>query len=496
MLVNWNKLNAEAILSLLFSLLLTSQLIFARQRPISTEKPQHSIVKNIKKVYQNTGIGAVAYILVEKDQIVSAGGFGQYSRENKKQVTENSLFRVGSITKTFTALAIMEQVEKGKLKLTQAIKYLVKDLPLSNPYKNTPVTIEMLLEHTSGLQDLTRKEFDFPRPLSLEQAFKVSPESRQVLAHPGYHFSYSNAGAGYLGRVIEVINDVDYDQWFKTEILIPMGMKHSTLKWSETLEAKLVSGYDADLNTEIPYWHTLFRSFGGLNTTAMDMGKLLLLFTRDRKFTNALRLSNKALARMERPLTSLGARAGLKQGYALGIRNQLFKGHRIYGHSGDADGYLAQFSYSKESHRGYFFVINAFRHDIDEKFTFLLNQWLVAPLKPSYNDSHKNEIVLSELMLKQISGNYVKITSRFPGRNIKKKDKVSIKIKGTKILICFRRINNCQPLFAASKQLFKTQRDSEASIAIVKAGDGKTYLQWGSDSYQKISSTVSATKNP
>ena len=237
------------------------------------------LTQQLARIQQQTGIGAVAYALVENNRILATGGIGTYGENNAKPVTETSLFRIGSITKTFTSLAVMRLVEEGKLQLDAPVKTLVPDLPLHNPWPATPVTLAMLLEHTAGLQDMTREEFDYPHPLSLQAALNLKSETRQLHWPPGYHSSYSNLGAGYVGRVIEIVTGEDYDAWFEREILATLGMHDSRLQWTKELEQNLVTGYDADLKTKIPYWHTLFRPFGGLNTTANDMAKLLLLFT-------------------------------------------------------------------------------------------------------------------------------------------------------------------------------------------------------------------------
>ena len=115
---------------------------------------------------------------------------------------------------------------------------------------------------------MSREEFDYPHPLSLQAALDLKSETRQLHWPPGYHSSYSNLGAGYVGRVIEIVTREDYDDWFEREILATLDMQNSRLQWTKELEQNLVSGYDAVRKSKRPYCHTLFRPFGGLNTTA------------------------------------------------------------------------------------------------------------------------------------------------------------------------------------------------------------------------------------
>lgn len=452
---------------------------------------ENPLIQQLERIKRQTGIGAVSYALVEGNKVIATGGMGEYGVDNKRPVTENSLFRVGSITKTFTALAVMHLVEQDKLELNQAVKMLDSDLPLYNPWPITPVTLAMLLEHTAGLQDLTRTEFDHPEPLELQAALAVKPNARQLHWPPGYHYSYSNLGAGYVGRVIETVTDEDYDDWFKKEILNTLDMDDSELQWTKKLEQNLVTGYDKDLKTKIPYWHTLFRPFGGLNTTARDMAKFLLVFT-DKSDLDHNIISVPSLERMETPGTSLAAKVGLETGYGLGIRKAYFNGHQIYGHGGDGDGYLAEFAYSKESQRAYFLVINAYRHDILDEFTGPLNNWLIEGL--SEHEEATTWPTVKSLPMKKLqalTGEYREVTKRFPFQHSSSTETIWIKNINNKLFRCFsnKNTNKCTGISPVSENLFRVENEQHASMAFIKAPDGNLYFQTGFGNYQKMMDT-------
>jgi len=460
----------------IFLLLITNP-VAAKESPLP---PQ------LERIQKQTGVGAAAYALVENNRIIATGGIGQYALDDTRPVTSTSLFRIGSITKTFTALAVMHLVEQGKLQLDQAVKELARDVPLNNPWPDTPVTLAMVLEHTAGLQDLTKVEFDYPKPLSLKQAFEINPEARRLHWPPGYHYSYTNVGAGYAGRVIETITEENYDSWFEREILGALAMRNSQLHWTKEMENNLVKGYDADLKTRIPYWHTLFRPFGGLNTTASDMANFLLLFT-DKSKTKSPLISTTAIKRMETPKTSLAAKAGLKAGYGLGLRSEYFKGHRIYGHEGDGDGYMAKFAYSNKSHRGYFIAINAFRNDLLENFTGLLDDWLIEA--PDKSDKAVTDLTTNPLSKKQLEfvGDYREVTVRFPFRSDAQDALLQIRLIDKTLHRCFSHANKCTEMLPVSETLFRNREEPSATIAFVKARDGCLYLQAGFGNYQRKS---------
>lgn len=470
--------------------------VFFATTPASAK--DNNLQQQLEDIKQHTGVGAVAYVLVEKDKIISAVGIGQYGLHNERAVTADSLFRIGSITKTFTSLAAMKLVEQNQLQLNQTIKTLTPDLPLQNPWPKTPVTLAMLLEHTAGLQDLTREEFDYPDPLSISSAFKIKPETKKVNWPPGYHYSYSNIGAGYVGRAIEIVTKENYDNWFEREILAELSMHDSQLHWSEKLQQNLVTGYDSNLKKEIPYWHTLFRPFGGLNTTARDMAKFLLLFT-DESSGNKNIISSSSIKRMETAETSLSARAGLESTYGLGIRGRYFNGQKIYGHGGDADGYLAEFAYSKDSHRAYFVVINAFRHDILEEFTEQLDHWLIADLADNEKFISPPPVKsLSRKSIDALAGDYRKVTKRFTSPGKIQAQTIRIKNIDNEIYRCFPGTANdvitskkrCTKILPVTENLFRTEKQSHASMAFIYASDENMYMQTGSENYQKLNGPV------
>ena len=453
--------------------------LFVFTTPSYSESLPRSLAARFDAIRKTTHIGAVSYALVQGDKVVAKGGMGQMSLSDNTSVDADSVIRIGSITKTFTALALMKLVEQNKVDLNQPIKGLLPSIPLKNPYQNSPVTLAMMLEHTAGLTDLTGKEFNYPKALSLQQAFQVAPEARVIKWQPGYYKSYTNVGAGYVSAAIEKITHQDYDQWFNQTVLHELGMSHSQLHWSKDLQESLVQGYDSDLKTKIPYWHTLFRAFGALNTTASDMSQFLRVMINEGKLHGKPFLNPSSIHRMETPLTTLAAQQGLTLGYGLGIRSELFQGHRIYQHGGDADGYLAHFGYNKDSKRGYFIVINAYKHNILREFKNPLNQWLIENLATPQSP-HVAKV--SERHLKTLVGTYQKTTYRF---SPSQQATIKIKFENNKL---YRRTKSCDQwleLIPVSTWLFRYAGEREATLVFMQTDNGDLHMQNGDDSFKK-----------
>ena len=145
-------------------------------------------------------------------------------------MTADTIFRIGSVTKMFTALGLIMLDEERKLRLDGPVRELAPDAPYTNPHEPThPVTIAQLLEHTAGLQDLTKAEFEHsdPKPLTLEEGLAFEPASRMIRWKPGLHAVYSNAGYGLAGYVLQSVAKMRYEDFIGERIFRPLGMTSS-----------------------------------------------------------------------------------------------------------------------------------------------------------------------------------------------------------------------------------------------------------------------------
>lgn len=434
-----------------------------------------------KALLQETGVGAVTFALVEGKEIVSLGGYGMKSLKDSTRVNAQAKIRIGSITKTLTALALLRLVETKNISLNTAIRPFTKRLPLSNPFTENPITVEMLLEHTAGLMDLSRKEFDYPRPLSLPEAFLVDPNHHKVQWPAGRHPSYTNLGSGYLSAVVQSAVKEDYDQWFNREVLHRIGMKSSQLHWDETLQKELVQGYDQDLRTPIPFWHTLYRAFGNVSSTAEDMANLLILLINQGRLKGQQLYLSSSIERMQTPTTSLGARAGITFGYGLGLRSELYQGVRIFEHGGDADGYLAHLAYSPESKRGFFVVVNAFRGDLFRQFKQPLYDWMIADIQPQDPPSR---FPLREEILASYTGDYKQVTQRFSFQQASA-EILKIRMRQGKLHRFDLHYQRWIEMIPVARNLFRDRDENAATHAFIPLA-GKLVLQGALGNWQRI----------
>ena len=135
----------------------------------------------IESIRTEHGISATAYFIVSATTIEEIATLGTTRSDKAEPFTLDHLVRIGSITKTFTALATLLLDERNRLTLDRSVSEVLPDPPFVNQWsRQHPVKIVHLIEHTSGLRDLSKREFALNRPLSLKDAFLIDPDSRRI----------------------------------------------------------------------------------------------------------------------------------------------------------------------------------------------------------------------------------------------------------------------------------------------------------------------------
>jgi CubicO group peptidase (beta-lactamase class C family) len=428
-------------------------------------------------------VAGFALTLVSGRHGVQTSAGGVVDRDSGQTVTSDTLFRIGSITKTFNALAVMLLVEQEDLDLDTPLRKIAKDAPLDNPWAEThPVRIAHLLEHSSGLLDITREEFDHNVPFpTLEAAFAWRPQARVVQWPPGMHHEYSNANAGFAGLVIERVSGQEYACFITEQLLRPLGMNTAGLVDDEATRERLATGYDTDGKTPIPYWHMIFPPLGAINATPREMAALLELFLGHGEIGGERLLDPASITRMERPATTLGARNGLKYGYGLGLDQSLHKGFIWYGHGGDGDGYLSRFGYNREADAGYFLTINAFKqealHEMRDRVQNFLTHDLPVPQSPPAGGDPDT--------LRPLTGTYVAITHRFQWQTQAQLDADRLQLVLEDGALYTRSANGRRLLIPVDAHRFRREGQPLATIAIVEQ-DGDLYLQGDFGNYRRL----------
>jgi len=456
---------------------------------------QGDLLKQINIIRLQNGISAAVVIVVNKNATIINSHLGTASWKSQKPMQENQMFRIGSISKSFVALLALRMQQSGIIDLkNNLIDYLPKTENKKPFFENTfdasKITLGQLLEHTAGLIDLTKAEWDYndAKPISLKQAFAMYLGKHKTRWPPGLHSSYSNVGAGLLGLALEKAGKQSYEDLMQEYVFTPLGMKNSALLLNNSISKKLISGYNTDGESPIPYWHNIYRPFAAINTDSSDMIKFLQIFLNQGKFNNKVFLANDFMQRIETPHTTLAAKTGLRYGYGLANYTWQYNGYTFHGHGGDADGYLSRFGYNKESGLAYFVLINAFNNKPLTAMRHLLENYLTQDLpKPQY----PQRLELNKETINLYAGKYAEITNRF-GRLNTKKPSLEIMNKNNKLYVKYQN-NAPHIIYAVTKQQFRYGDESIATMAFVQ-DQQDMFFQGDIGNFKKLKSSHLAIK--
>lgn len=313
-------------------------------------------------ILEETGIPGAGIALVRADGVEWAGGVGLADRDAAIPVTADTHFRAGSISKTFVAMALVQQYEDGTLELDAPVSELAPLVRIDNPWEATdPVTVRHLLQHTAGFDDMHFNEMynlTSPPDMALVDVLRRNPASRRVRWRPGTRMSYSNPGYGLAGYVLEQVTGQPYETVIAERIFQPLGMTSSSFVLTDADHAVLARGYDSRTGPPVPYTQIYLRPAGNLHTSAAELGRFVQLLLNWGETAEELVVDPEYLSNMERPQTSIAARAGLLYGYGTGIASQSLAGFPVLGHGGGIDGFSSMYGYSTSRDVGYVVLLN------------------------------------------------------------------------------------------------------------------------------------------
>lgn len=188
---------------------------------------------------------AVSIGVVQDQDLVWARGFGYRDAERKLPATPETVYRIASITKTFTATAIMQLRDAGKLNLDDPLRKHLPWLEYRDTFPDAPaITIEHLLTHTSGLP----READFPywtdRDFPTRDEMIAALETQESVFEPATRYKYSNLGLALAGEVVTAVSGETYAEYIQGHILSPLGMRSTAVRTEDIDREKLATGYE------------------------------------------------------------------------------------------------------------------------------------------------------------------------------------------------------------------------------------------------------------
>ncbi len=315
-------------------------------RRLRTSPIDPALARFVRTKMRDTGTPGVAVGVLHRGRAF-AQGFGVTSIEAPATVDEETLFQIGSTTKTFTAAAIMRLVDKGELDLEVPVRRYLRDLKLKDPDVTKKVTLRHLLTHTGGWAGdyfVDTGWGDDALARKVEQLRKV-PQ----LTALGEVWHYNNAGFVIAGRVLEKVTGQTYEQAVRELIIDPLGMTRTFLFANEAIVYRVAAGHNAKTfrsrQHEVASPWPIFRSSspsGAIISDVVDQLRWAQFNLGDGRAPNGTRLLKKSTMRM---MQTPQARAG---GFVdhVGISwliSDLDDGTRLVAHGGTTNGHLSAF---------------------------------------------------------------------------------------------------------------------------------------------------------
>jgi CubicO group peptidase (beta-lactamase class C family) len=359
--------------------------VFIQTSDASNSAKYEALLKN----YINANEPGMAVIVEKNGKILFSDAHGMANLELAVPLNTQHVFSIGSISKEFTATAIIMLLEQGKLKLQDDIHKYVPDFPT----EEHKVTIEHLLTHTSGIANYTENENIWHNlittPATLDEMLKEFTKDKMHFA-PGQAMRYSNTGYMLLGKIIEVVSGQTYAEFIQKNIFQKLGMNNSQSGGLQLIKNR-VAGYskvnDGFSNAKL-FNMNWFYAAGSLVSTVEDLAKW------NRALTHCKIISCKNYQQMISPFT---LNDGRKSEYGYGLSNTILGEFQAVWHGGSVPGFANYAVYFPE--RDIYIAVLSNADTLDPNYiAHLLSAEALGITMPEFKPAEVNDLELKALM--------------------------------------------------------------------------------------------------
>jgi len=472
------RVGRSAAISLLLAITLTLTPAWSAAQQKKEDLPHPKTVEELQKamkdVLDRERVPGAGVALVANGQLLWCGGIGKADLATGREMTCDTEFRVGSISKTFVALALLKLQEDGKINLYARLQDVAPEIPMNNRWEATqPVRIVNLLEHTAGFDDMEFSEvynlkdrYDFP----LLDVFKRFQKPQVTRWPPGTRMSYSNPGNAIAGYLIEKMSGQPFDLYIREAFLRPLGMEKADFPFTDANRPVLAVGHEKNPPRAVGYPFIYLRPAGDLKASPGELAKLVQFLLRRGKTGETQLVKPESILRMEVPETTLAARNGLRLGYGLANYSSVQGGVVTHGHDGGIDGFISSYRYMPEQNWGYVVLLNSTNSGraLEE-----LNRLAIDFLSKVSPKPQQAAINFSVNELKKFEGYYA---SRAPRSQLFAfLDDLA---GGTRIRIINGKLTRSglfgrpEPLFSVGANLFRGENEPEGTMIIFPGESG------------------------
>jgi len=338
-------------------------------------------------------IPGAAITVVKDGKIFFSKGYGFANLEKKTPVTaDKTIFRIGSITKVFTATSLVQLTDRRKINLNDDVNKYLKDFKIQNTYPQ-PVTFANLLTHTAGFDEINlgRKTTSAEKVVPLGEFLKTRLIRRQP---PNQASSYSTYGITLEGYLVETISKMDFREYLNQNIFKPLEMDRTSITAvPQQFQSDLATGYEYARDNYRPLGFECFHTYpaSDINSTASDMAHFMLAHLEGGRYGKGRILSERAVRDMHRQHFANHPRL---LGFTYGFFENRQNGLRAIEHSGSMDGFSALLYMSPDKRLGIFVAANRETSGFQERVkSKILNRYF-----PTQN---KTEVAQPQAQLKE-----------------------------------------------------------------------------------------------
>lgn len=323
-------------------------------------------VQSIADKYKAVG---VAYVVVKNNKIIEKNAIGYSSLETQEKLdVDKHIFRIASISKSFTATALMQLVEKKIISLEDDCSDLV-GFPIRNPkFPDKKITLKMLLSHTSSINDANGYfELDVINP-SKNPNWQKSYNDYE----PGTKYQYCNLNFNMAGAILERLTNVRFDQYIRQQILDPLGLyggycidsldntrfaslySYNQKNDQFVLEPAAYNPRSEDIkNHKLGETTPIFSPTGGIKISAVDLAKYMIMHMNYGKSGKVKILNKKTSKLMQTKISD-------DEGYGLALQetDKLIPGQHLVGHTGSAYGLYSAMFFNPKTKYGIVVITN------------------------------------------------------------------------------------------------------------------------------------------
>lgn len=296
--MNLKKLAKKLLFGLTFAQILipTSLAVKAEDNHYDFKKIDSYITSEMK----GTHIPGLSAGIIKDDKIVFLKGYGK-ADSTGRSVTSKTPFVIGSVSKSFTALSVMQLAEGGFIELDASIKNYLPCLKNRND-NFSKITVRQLLNHTSGIPAYFDNTVN--TEISIEQLVESRLVKTKLITSPGTSFKYSNANYIILGEIIQKVSKQSYEEYITEHIFKPLEMNNSYVSLESGIKGNMASGYKPFYGIPFETKTKFFRSSlpaGYIISTAEDMCHYISIFMNNGKYNNTSILSPHGIEEMVKP---------------------------------------------------------------------------------------------------------------------------------------------------------------------------------------------------